>query len=141
MIPYRITGAINLGVRSISAHQLRTILTTLGIVLVVGLVIVMLSVGEAARPQALEQPKNLGANTIWLRSTQPTKEPAQKQGVDMTAYGLTYNVLSRIRATIPTVAAATPMREFRKTIRFLDHKQEARVVSVTGDFLEQHHLQ
>lgn len=140
MVPYRISGAIKLGVRSLSAHQLRTILTTLGIVLGVGSVIVMLSVGEAARHQALEQLKDLGADTILLRSAKPTDEPAQKQGVDMTAYGLTYLDLDRIRSTIPTVAAATPMREFRKTVRYHEHKQEARVVSVTADFLEQHHL-
>src|SRR4029078_12156566 len=85
MVPYRISGAIKLGVRSLSAHQLRTILTTLGIVLGVVSVIVMLSVGEAARYQALEQLKDLGADTILLRSAKPTDEPAPKQGVDMTA--------------------------------------------------------
>ena len=69
MAGYRISGAIKLGVRSLGAHQLRTILTTLGIVLGVGSVIVMLSVGEAARHQALEQLKDLGADTILLRST------------------------------------------------------------------------
>ncbi len=140
MVSYQIYGAIKLGVRSLSAHQLRTILTTLGIVLGVGSVIVMLSVGEAARHQALEQLKDLGADTILLRSAKPTDEPQQQQGVDMTFYGLTYLDVERIRTTIPTVNTVTPMREFRKTVRYREHKQEARVVSVTPDFLNQHHL-
>ena len=141
MVPYRISGAIKLGVRSLSAHQLRTMLTTLGIVLGVGSVIVMLSVGEAARHQALEQLKDLGANTILLRSSKPTDSPAQTQGVDMLAYGLTYQDFERIRSTIPTVSSATPMREFRKTVRNGQYNQEVRVVSVTPNFLRQHHLQ
>jgi len=44
-------------------------------------------------------------------------------------------------AWVNTVDAATPMREFRKTVRYHNHKQEARVVSVTADFLQQQHLQ
>lgn len=141
MLPYRISGAIKLGIRSLGAHQLRTMLTTLGIVLGVGSVIVMLSVGEAARYQALEQLKDLGADTILLRSSKPTDSSVESSGVDMLAYGLTYQDFDRIRATIPTVSAATPMREFRKTVRHGEHKQEVRVVSVTANFLQQHHLQ
>lgn len=103
MVPYRISGAIKLGIRSLSAHQLRTMLTTLGIVLGVGSVIVMLSVGEAARYQVLEQLKDLGADTILLRSSKPTDSSAESSGVDMLAYGLTYQDFDRIRETIPTV--------------------------------------
>ncbi|MFO0885355.1 MAG: ABC transporter permease [Pirellulales bacterium] len=140
-LSFRLIGAIKLGVRSLMAHQLRTSLTTLGIVLGVGSVIVMLSVGEAARFQALEQLKDLGANTILLRSSKPSDEPSQTQGRDLLAYGLTYADLERIRVTIPTVSTVTSMREFRKNVRFRDRKQEVRVVSATGDFLSQHHMQ
>ena len=113
----RLAHAFKLGLRSLAAHRLRSGLTTLGIVLGVASVIVMLAVGEAARYQALKQLEDLGANTILLRSVKPTDDPSNTQGVDMPAYGLTYADLDRIRATIPTVAAATPMREYRKTVR------------------------
>jgi putative ABC transport system permease protein len=141
MISYRVTGAIKQGIRSLSAHQLRTSLTTLGVVLGAGSVIIMLSVGEAARFQALAQLKDLGANTVLLRSTKPTDEPMQSQGVDMLAYGITYSDWERIRATIPTVETVTPIREFRKVIRHQEHKQETRIVSVTADFLRQQHME
>jgi putative ABC transport system permease protein len=141
MIPFRLIGAMSLGVRSLGAHRLRTILTTLGIILGVGSVIIMLAVGEAARFQALEQLKDLGAETIVLRSTKPPEQTTQTEGVDLMAYGLTYRDLDRIRATIPTVVSVTPMREFRKTVRNSQHEQEARIVSVTPDFLHQQHMQ
>src|SRR5205823_254273 len=103
-------------------------------------VIVMLAVGEAARYQALKQLEDLGANTILLRSMKPADEPSSQQGVDLLAYGITYHDLERIRSTIPTVAAATPMREYRKTVRVMDRKLEARVIGATPDFLGQHNI-
>jgi putative ABC transport system permease protein len=139
LIP-RLGHTVKLGLRSLTAHRLRSGLTTLGIVLGVGSVIVMLAVGEAARYQALKQLEDLGANTILLRSVKPTEEGSQTQAVDLLAYGLTYADLARLRVTVPTVASAVPMREFRKTVRCLDRELEARVVSVTPDFLTQHNI-
>ncbi len=140
MFFYRLSHAFTLGLRSLAAHRLRSGLTALGIVLGVGSVIVMLAVGEAARYQALKQLEDLGANTILLRSTKPTDDPSNTQGVDLAAYGLTYGDLGRIRETIPTVTAANPMREFRKTVRHSQYKLEARVVSITPDFLKQNNI-
>jgi len=133
----RLGHTVTLGLRSLAAHRLRSGLTALGIVLGVGSVIVMLAVGEAARYQALKQLEDLGANTILLRSVKPTDEPNQQQGLDLLAYGLTYVDLDRIRGTVPTVVTAAPMREFRKTVRHREQKLEARVVSITPDFLKQ----
>jgi putative ABC transport system permease protein len=133
----RLGHTVSLGLRSLAAHRLRSGLTALGIVLGVGSVIVMLAVGEAARYQAMKQLEDLGANTILLRSVKPTDEPNQQQGLDLLAYGLTYVDLDRIRATVPTVVTAAPMREFRKTVRHREQKLEARVVSITPDFLKQ----
>jgi putative ABC transport system permease protein len=140
VVSSRLYDTIRLGIRSLTAHKLRSLLTTMGIVLGVASVIVMLSVGEAARYQALKQLEDLGASTIVLRSTRPLDEPSQEAGRDMLAYGLTFPDLARIRNTIPTVVSATPMREYRKTIRFQDRKLEARIVAVTPDFLAQNNI-
>jgi putative ABC transport system permease protein len=136
----RLAGTIQLGVRSLAAHRLRSLLTALGIVLGVASVIVMLAVGEAARFEALEQLKDLGANTILLRSTRPTDEGPPQEGLDMLSYGLTYADLSRIESTVPTVTAAAPMREYRKSVRCLERKLEARIVSIRPGFLAQNHI-
>ncbi|MGL4419287.1 MAG: ABC transporter permease [Gemmataceae bacterium] len=137
---YRFTHTIRLGVRSLRLHRLRSALTTLGIVLGVGSVIVMLAVGEAARYEALKQLEDLGANTIVLRSVKPQDEPDAKKGADLLQYGLKRADLDRIRATLPTVEAATPMREFRKTVRVGNSKLDARIVTVTPDFIPQSNL-
>src|SRR5438105_8428295 len=95
--------AVRLGLRSLAGHPLRSGLTTLGIVLGVGSVIVMLAVGEGKKAQALKEFEDLGANTIVLRSVKPTDEPDRQKGVDQTAYGLLLADVDRIRSAIPTV--------------------------------------
>jgi putative ABC transport system permease protein len=136
----RLTDTLRLGIRSLAAHRLRSLLTTLGIVLGVASVIVMLAIGEAARHQALKQLEDLGANTILLRSTKPLEEGPQQPGVDMLAFGLTYTDLARLSTTFPTVTDTIPMREYRKTIRYEDHKLEARVLGVTPEFFKQSNI-
>lgn len=132
---------VRLGLRSLSAHRLRSALTTLGIVLGVASVVVMLAVGEAARFEALRQLQDLGVNTILLRSVKPTAEAERSTTrEDILIYGLTSADLRRLRSTIPTVVAANPMREFPRTVWHRQRKLTARVVSVTPEFLDQNNI-
>jgi putative ABC transport system permease protein len=139
-MPFRLRHAFRLGVRGIAAHRLRSGLTALGIVLGVASVIVMLAVGEAARFQALKQLEDLGANTILLKSVKPPEDNSDKKGADLFAYGLTYADLERVRGTIPTVVATTPMRAFPKTIRVRERKLDGRLVAVTPAFFKQNNI-
>jgi putative ABC transport system permease protein len=98
----------------------------LGIVLGVASVIIMLAIGEAARFEAVQQIQELGATNIIVRSVKPPSDGKDDQ--EVLIYGLTRGDLERI-ATLPTVRAVTPQREFRKDIRHAGQKLEARVVS------------
>ena len=137
MFSLRLRHALQLGLRGLSAHRLRSALTALGIILGVASVIIMLAVGEAARYQALKQLEDLGVNTILLKSVKPSEDSSGAggtKGTDLTSFGITYADLNRIRGTIPTVVSATPMRDYRKTIRNRDRKVDARLVGVMPDF-------
>lgn len=140
LIPVRLIGATRLGLRSLISFPLRTFLTTLGIVLGVASVIVMLSIGEAARYQALKQLEDLGASTILLRSMKPLDDPGQQGSVDVMAYGINDDDLLRIEAAIPTVTALDPFREFRKTVRHNEHTLEVRIMGVKPEFFQQMRL-
>jgi len=137
---FRIRHAIRLGFRSLGAHRLRTSLTALGIILGVASVIVMLAVGEAAREQALKQLRDLGANTIVLTTVKPQDSGEAKGQRDESEFGLKYADLVRLKATIPTITSATPMREFRKRLWHGPKKMECRVVTITPEFLEQNKI-
>jgi putative ABC transport system permease protein len=132
---------VRLGIRSLAAHRLRSILTTLGIILGVASVVIMLAIGEAARYEALRQLQDLGVHTILLRSVKPTEERKRTEPVsDFQKYGLTAADLRRILSTIPTVRAANPMREHWKTVWCHNRKLEARVIGITPDHLTQNRI-
>src|SRR5260370_30478737 len=132
---------LRVGLKSILVHRLRSTLTILGIVLGVASVIVMLAVGEAARYEAIQQIKDLGATNIIVRSVKPIDESKQSSQEEQLKYGLTYSDLERIEATIPTIVSVTPLREFRKQLRYSDRKLEGRVVSVYPNYLQMNSLQ
>lgn len=137
----RLFGAVKMGVRSLGAHQLRSLLTVLGIVLGVASVIVMLAIGEAARYQALKQLEDLGATTIRLRSNRPPDDPnSQSGGRNQLFYGVTYEDFDRISHTLPTVTGATPMREHKKRLRRGERALEVRIAGVTPEFFSENRL-
>jgi putative ABC transport system permease protein len=140
MILERASHIVRLGLKSVGVHRLRSTLTILGIVLGVGSVIVMLSVGEAARYQAIQQIKDLGATNIIIRSVKPVDDNKQNQQRFLLQYGLTMEDMDRIRSTVPTVVSVTPMREFRRDIRHLDQKIEGRAVAVQPNFMQMNGL-
>jgi putative ABC transport system permease protein len=132
---------LRVGLKSIGVHPLRSILTILGILCGIASVIVMLAVGEAARFKAIQQIKDLGATNVIVRSIKPIDEDKQASQQEQMKYGLTYRDLERIETTIPTIVSVTPMREFRKDLRYLDRKLEGRIVSVYPNYLAMNNLQ
>ncbi len=130
-------STIRLGLKSLAIHKLRSTLATLGIVLGVGSVILMLAVGEAARYEAVRQIRDMGATNIIVRSVKPARDSTESAGGGAAlAYGLTRQDVDRIVATIPTARQATPMRESRREVRYLEHKLEGRVVGVKPNFAD-----
>ena len=111
----RIQRAIKLGVKSLWLHRLRSLLTVMGIVFGVCSVIAMLAIGEGASHEAQEQIKNLGSQNIILRSVKPPEEQKvtgnQSTSVE---YGLDYDDVKKIRATIPRVKVVVPGRIIRE---------------------------
>lgn len=136
----RFQHTLQLGLKSIGVHRLRSTLTVLGIVLGVASVIVMLAVGEAARYQAIQQIKDLGATNIIVRSVKPTEDNKQTKQEGILSYGITARDVERIEATLPTVLSVTPLREFRKDIRCLDHTLKGRVVAVQPNYMDMNGL-
>ncbi|MDT8301265.1 MAG: ABC transporter permease, partial [Sedimentisphaerales bacterium] len=65
---------IGLGIENLLLHKLRSFLTMLGVVFGVGSVVAMLSVGEGASAEALEQIRKLGSNNIIISSVKSVEE-------------------------------------------------------------------
>ena len=114
---------LQLGVRNLLLHKLRSFLTMLGTILGVGSVISMLAIGEGSKRAAVDQIRQLGAKNVILRSVKPEQDSGD---VDETTsgrtsntsrvlkYGLKYDDLDRLKATLPTIDDAIPMVALRK---------------------------
>ncbi len=118
--------SVILGLKSLWMHRLRSLLTAMGIVFGVSSVIAMLAIGEGASYEAQQQIKELGSQNVILRSTKPTyKTTMEEQDRSFVLeYGLTYQDISQIQATVPGVMVVTPARERKDFVwggdRFVD---------------------
>jgi len=108
---------IKLALKSLSLHKMRSGLTGLGIIFGVGAVVSMLSIGEGARLEALEQLKLLGTDTVIVRSVKPpmSSTPQAEQSSVM-KYGLKFDDAEHIQAVCPYVDMLVPVRDTRKDI-------------------------
>ena len=123
---------LQLSVKSLWMHPLRSSLTVLGIFIGVSSVIWLLALGEGISRAAQEQISSLGALNIIVRTVKPSGDEAQDAG-----YGLTRADYVRLVATVPTISKAIPMRiipsvEFHNKSR----KIEGRLVGTTPDYAE-----
>ena len=124
---------ILLGIENLLLHKLRSLLTTLGIVFGVGSVVAMLSVGEGASKEALEQIRKLGSNNIIVSSIKSIDdEAASTTHSHMGIYGLTYQDHIRVAETFKTIRRVAPVKLIRKEGRLGERSLELRVVGTTA---------
>ena len=137
----RLVRTVQLALKSLLLHKLRSGLTMLGIVFGVFSVIAMLSIGEGASRQAQRQVLQLGATNVIVLTVKPPADVAQASGNSrVLMYGLTRADFLALESTLPTVTQAVPIREASQEVRRLDHAMNARVVGCTADYQDLNHL-
>lgn len=144
----RLIRTIQLALKSLLLHKLRSGLTMLGIVFGVFSVIAMLAIGEGASKQAQQQVLSLGATNIIVRSVKPPDDPSANQSSGSSRsmpplrYGLTRTDFKILSETIPNLTGKglVPVRELVLEVRRKDQVMSCRVVGCTADYLEMNHL-
>ncbi len=137
----RLLRNINLGVKNLLLHKMRSLLTVLGLVFGVGSVIAMLAVGEGASQKALNDIRKLGSNNIIISSIKPTNEDGSSSSTSsryLLSYGLKYADEVRIRETMPAVKRTVPVKIIRKRTPYGQMSQlaEMRIVGVSEDWFD-----
>ncbi len=129
----RFVRNINLGVKSLLLHKLRSVLTMLGVVFGVGSVIAMLAIGEGSKQAALKQIEKLGTNNIIITSRKPTiTDPNAATSTNVVLdYGIKYEDEARVRETVPDVSQVVPVRELPKIAYDEDRAVETSVAGIT----------
>ena len=125
---------VALGIENLLLHKLRSFLTMLGVVFGVGSVVAMLSVGEGASKEALEQIRKLGSNNIIISSVKSAEEEQAQANVmrsRMSVYGLTYDDYRRMSEGFNHIRQTAPVKLTRKESRLYERAMELRVVGTT----------
>jgi len=135
---HRYLRTIELGIKSLLLHKLRSGLTMLGIIFGVCSVIAMLAIGEGASYEAQEAIKKLGSNNIIIRSVKPPE--AQNEGGSgggfVLEYGLTYHDSARLKDTIRNVKRVLPLRIIRQNVRFSRTSLPCQVIGTLPFYIE-----
>ncbi len=125
----KIVRNILLGIENLLLHKLRTFLTMLGVVFGVGSVVAMLSVGEGASKEAMDQIKKIGSNNIIISSIKSVEDASSStMHSHLGIYGLTYNDQLRIEETFTKIKQVVPVKLIRKQARLGERPLELRVV-------------
>jgi putative ABC transport system permease protein len=128
---------ILLGIEDLLLHKLRSFLTTLGIVFGVGSVVAMLSVGEGASKEAMDQIRKLGSNNIIISSIKSIEEESTSTTHShMGIYGLTYEDYARVAETFKVIKQTAPVKLIRKEGRLGERALELRIVGTTPIWFE-----
>jgi len=120
---------------SLAAHKLRTFLTMLGVIFGVGAVIAMLSIGEGAKQEALEQISILGINNVIVNAKEPEEGLSSDLGMARSP-GLSLADGENIAQFTELVANVVPQRfEAVKTIYHGSDEAPVRVVATIPSYI------
>ena len=126
---------LGLSIVGLTSHRLRTALTMLGIVFGVAAVIAMLSIGEGAKQEALDQIKQMGISNIIIQHWQPDDEGEQESGQNRSE-GLTRADARTIAEICPLAEIVSPQREMKVKAKVGSTSFQTMVVGTTPNYLD-----
>ena len=122
------------------AHQMRTFLTMLGIIIGISSVIAMSSFSLGSKKKQADQIRALGANLVRIVDKQYENERLVESRV-RGSMGLNRQDLSALRAGIPDIEKAACVREVKlNVVHPMAGVLSPRVLGVQGDYLEVNNL-
>ncbi|MCP4725049.1 MAG: FtsX-like permease family protein, partial [bacterium] len=127
--------SFNIGIVALRTHLLRSFLTMLGIIFGVAAVIAMLSIGEGAKQEALENIAVLGINNIIIQDFPVSDE---ESGDERTNYssGLNLGDAEAIKNLLNLTDLVAPHKELEVSISYKSEIAAGIVVGTTPDYDE-----
>ena len=126
-----------LSIVGLTSHKLRTLLTMLGIIFGVAAVIAMLSIGEGAKQESLEQIRQMGISNIiaqhWDKSEDGLEDAINSDR--NLSQGLSREDAEAIQRIFPTAEYVAPQREFKSKALAGSNTFNTMVVGTTPEYL------
>lgn len=121
--------------RSLMIHRLRTLLSTLGILFGVVAVVAMLSIGEGAKRETLEQIEKLGMNSIIIRQS-TLSDDQHTQAKESKSQGLTLEDATALQNSVPNLIMQAPLKNIEASITSSLQNKAPEIVAVTRSYGE-----
>ncbi len=124
----------NVSLTSLHANRVRSLLTMLGIIIGVGAVIVMISLGQGAKKAVSDRLEALGTNLLYIRSGQP-----HMRGVHMAAGSyqrLDERDLRRLKVEITACDVVTPEIRGNQQIIYGNKNWNTSVTGTGPEYME-----
>ena len=125
-----IFDAIQTGLAELLSHKMRSMLTMLGVIFGVAAVIAMVSIGEGAKQEALQQIREMGVDVIHIQRGVISGELLTK-AQETSPNGLNLSDATNIREVCTFVKQVVPVREVFADVKQGEKPLPVRVVGTT----------
>jgi macrolide transport system ATP-binding/permease protein len=131
--PGEVYENLRTAIRSLWKNRMRAILTALGILIGVGAVIAMVSVGQGASQSVSQRIEGLGSNLLTVIPGSMRAEGGVRQGFGSVTT-LTYADAEAIRDQVPNVTGVAPEANSRVQLRYLRNTWSTSAVGTFADY-------
>ena len=121
------------GLEGLKTHKLRSLLTMLGIIFGVAAVISMLSIGEGAREEALNQIAQMGMHNIIIQNV-PPDDIEEGSDSDNASRGLKIADALALEDVNPHIDFAVPQRYMTNDVQYGSELQSAMIVGTPPSY-------
>ena len=131
MIDFKST--LSIALNSLKVNKMRSALTSLGIIIGVGAVIIMLAIGSGANKQVQENMESMGSNLLTIRSA-----TAKTGGVSMgmgTKPTLSVKDSEAIQKQARGIEAVAPLMSSSKQVMYGNQNWQTQIYGVTTSYL------
>lgn len=123
------------GFSELWSHKLRSFLTMLGVIFGVAAVIAMVSIGEGAKQEALEQLRFLGVDIIRVNRKALDGQMLEK-AQERSPYGLNYGDVMALREVIAYAPNIVPVRHVQGELGVEGPPVAAKILGTSAGYLE-----
>lgn len=134
----RLLETFRVALRALATHKLRSSLTVLGIVIGVGAVICLVSLGRGVQASITSQIESMGSNVLHVRPGTPMEVMFGEDPISTGA--LTLEDAQAIANEAPSVAMVTPMLSIYTQVIFGSEDTKCFVVGTTSEYQELRNL-
>ena len=129
---------LKVAIRSLLANKLRSFLAVLGIIIGVGAVIAMLSIGAGARESMVSRLESMGTNLLMVRPGQRGGPGGVRSVMQQT---LTPEDARAILEEVPDIYAVAPVVQGRAQVKYFDENANINVVGTSTTYFEARNFQ